>query len=85
MRTSSAKAFPDDSAIRYDIAHGKYTRWAVDLTEDQVCAIIWLVGEAGCRPSTHPRSVAAQAALLDYRDKRFSLDEVREIIGSVMR
>jgi hypothetical protein len=28
---------------------GKYRRWAVDLTEDQLEVILWMVGEYGCR------------------------------------
>ncbi len=70
------KAFPEGGTMAYDVAHGKYTRWAADLNEDQLTAILWLVGEAGCRPSTHPRSVAAQATLLAYYRKRLTLEEV---------
>ena len=30
---------------------GKYTSWACDLGEDQLAAVLWLVGEYGCRAS----------------------------------
>jgi hypothetical protein len=43
----SPPAFND--AFRQGIALGKYTRWAVDLTEEQLEAVLWAVGEYGIR------------------------------------
>jgi hypothetical protein len=34
---------------------GKYTRWAANLTEEQVYGLFWLLGEFGIR--THPASL----------------------------
>lgn len=31
------------------LALGKYTRWAADLTEDELTAVLWAVGEFGVR------------------------------------
>lgn len=35
--------------FRDRLSKGKYTRWAADLDEEQVQAILWLLGEFGCR------------------------------------
>ncbi|MCE9544872.1 MAG: hypothetical protein K8T25_05055 [Planctomycetia bacterium] len=35
--------------FRQKIALGKYTGWAIDLTEDQLIAVLWAVGEYGRR------------------------------------
>jgi hypothetical protein len=43
----SPPAFSDDS--RREIALGKYTNWAADLTEEQLAAVLWAVGEFGRR------------------------------------
>ena len=40
-------AFTDE--FRRRIALGKYTGWAADLTEDQLVAVLWAVGEYGRR------------------------------------
>ena len=40
-------AFTDE--FRRRIAFGKYTGWAADLTEDQLVAVLWAVGEYGRR------------------------------------
>jgi hypothetical protein len=31
---------------------GKYTRWAAELSEDEMYALLWLLGEFGIRTST---------------------------------
>ncbi len=31
---------------------GKYTRWAANLTEDELYGLLWLLGEFGIRTST---------------------------------
>ena len=36
---------------RKRLKYGKYTRWAVDLTEDQLEALFWAIGEYGYRAS----------------------------------
>ena len=35
--------------FREKIRFGKYSRWAVDLTEEQLPALFWAVGEYGYR------------------------------------
>jgi hypothetical protein len=35
--------------FRERLRYGKYSKWAVDLTEDQLQAIIWMLGEYGYR------------------------------------
>jgi hypothetical protein len=35
--------------FRQRLASGKYTRWAVNLTEPQLAAVLWMVGEYGYR------------------------------------
>lgn len=40
-------AFTDE--FRRRIALGKYTGWAADLTDDQLVAVLWAVGEYGRR------------------------------------
>ena len=42
------KAGPDKS-VAQRIANGKYTGWAADLTEDQLVAVLWAIGEYGRR------------------------------------
>jgi hypothetical protein len=31
------------------LSHGKYTRWAVNLTEEHLHAVLWQLGEFACR------------------------------------
>ena len=45
--TADSPAFT--KAFRERIVHGKYTGWAADLTEDQLIAVLWAIGEYGCR------------------------------------
>jgi hypothetical protein len=44
---TTALAFDDD--FRQALAIEKYGRWAADLTKDQLLAVLWAVGEYGCR------------------------------------
>jgi hypothetical protein len=44
---TTALAFDDD--FRRALAIEKYGRWAADLTKDQLLAVLWAVGEYGCR------------------------------------
>jgi hypothetical protein len=39
----------DDAELRELLAHGKYTHWAKDMTNDQLVAVLWLVGEFAVR------------------------------------
>jgi len=39
------------SLSRNELRLGKYTRWAADLTPDEMRALLWVVGEFGCRSS----------------------------------
>jgi hypothetical protein len=41
------RPFPPE--FRERLANGKYTRWAVDLPYDTLQALLWMVGEFGCR------------------------------------
>jgi hypothetical protein len=43
----SKKAFSD--SFNKDLAKGKYSRWAVDLEEDTLMLLLWMVGEYGIR------------------------------------
>jgi hypothetical protein len=38
-----------DEEFRNALALEKYGRWAKDLTKDQVLAVLWAIGEYGCR------------------------------------
>ena len=42
---------PPLSLSRKELRLGKYTRWAADLTPDEMLALLWVVGEFGCRSS----------------------------------
>lgn len=49
-----AEEIPDsllmfDGDLRNRLARGKYTNWAKDLTEEQLIAVLWSIGEYGCR------------------------------------
>ncbi len=35
--------------LQSELAHGKYTKWAADLTEAELYNLLWLVGEFGVR------------------------------------
>jgi F420-dependent methylenetetrahydromethanopterin dehydrogenase len=65
---------------------GKYNRWAAELTDDQLEAVIWAVGEYGCRssiplevlrqhshfdPFSHARAVLALEVLADFTRGHF--------------
>ena len=39
--------FSDD--LRQELEQGKYTRWVAHLTEEQLVAALWVVGEYGLR------------------------------------
>ena len=38
-----------DMNFRMNLASGKYTRWATNLTEHQVFVLLWILGEYGYR------------------------------------
>ena len=38
---------------RRRLSLGKYTRWAADLTDEQVYGLLWLLGEFGIRTSEY--------------------------------
>lgn len=78
MNTSkTAPAFVDPT-FRKELSLGKYTRWAENLTEDQLAAVLWAVGEFACRASetdaassqwniNHPRQIGALKILVKAR------------------
>lgn len=43
----SKPAFSDE--LRERLEHGKYTRWAKNLTEDEIQGLLWMIGEYGLR------------------------------------
>lgn len=43
----SKPAFSDE--LRERLEHGKYTRWAKNLTEDEIEGLLWMIGEYGLR------------------------------------
>jgi len=50
------------SQLQARLRMGKYTRWASDLTEDEVRELLWLVGEFGVRaPEQYGGSGAGSA------------------------
>jgi len=72
--------------FRERLRHGKYTDWAAELTDDQLQAVLWAVGEYGVRarvplevlnqhsprdPISHARAVLALETLSDFTDGRF--------------
>lgn len=38
-----------DNEFRSALALEKYARWATDLTKDELLAVLWAIGEYGCR------------------------------------
>lgn len=79
-----------DGEIRKALANGKYTRWAEDITPDQLLALICLVGEHCIRrpdriPEDYPhpypggrRRNAAYNGILDFYREPFGIDETYE-------
>lgn len=85
--------------FRERLKRGKYSRWATDLTEDQLEALLWAVGEFGVRssdvlgivrqqtPTTiHPRATLALDVLADFtRGDRINLANLSEQIQNLRR
>jgi len=55
----SKPAFSDE--LRTELANGKYTRWAVNLTESELTSLLWMVGEYGIRSPAEPGGVPSGA------------------------
>ena len=82
--------------MREDLRSWKYTKWAEDLTADELVGLLWLVGEFAVRSmeSDYPllevyggqvRKVAALRGIIRFHKKAFGSGEVREVIRSAMR
>ncbi|WP_162176505.1 hypothetical protein [Synechococcus sp. KORDI-100] len=75
---------------REQLRIGKYTSWAADLSPDQLCALLWMVGEYGIRTSPDPnervlgsphRREAGRKALVEFVwGKPISLRKAQAII-----
>jgi hypothetical protein len=58
--------------FRRRLALGKYTRWAVNLTEDQLEVILWMVGEFGCRAPRVLKLLKSQRDEVGWKSVGFS-------------
>ena len=60
---------------------GKYTRWADDLTDDELLVVLWHVGELGLRPLSHYRAQGSVKVLKKYvYGRRLTQDEARAVV-----
>jgi len=70
--------------LRKRLAGGKYTQWATNLTEDTLEALLWMVGEYGCRVSeqrflNHDWTIFAEHPVLAARIKT-GLETISRIV-----
>lgn len=74
--------------FRRELQTGKYTRWATNLTMDQLRGILWLVGELACRGEWMLEVLAAQRAqvepLFGAYSRRRPLIALRLLIRSIV-
>ena len=68
--------------FRRRLQFGKYTKWAIDLTEDQMEALLWAVGEYGCR-SYEPLDLLHRFAAKDAFFARYNagLEAIAQFTG----
>jgi len=77
---------------RKSIRSGKYTKWAIDLSSDQLLALLWMVGEYGIRSSLEKpeifygnqgRRETARRALIEFvRGKKLTLEAAKKALRS---
>ena len=86
--------------FRKRIEVGKYTRWAKDLTEEHLEALLWAVGEYGYRshhgldvlrehpprdPVAHARAMVGLEVLADFSARRpINMESLQERIGAAL-
>jgi hypothetical protein len=85
----------DDLApLRERIANGKYTRWAKDITMEELVGMLWLVGEYGVRAPNQDlqdlyggerRRAIAHNLLVRFRYEPLPFETVRKRIVTGMR
>lgn len=79
-----------------DLDKGKYTRWADGITEDQLRALLWIVGEHCIRTrqtmsetdlvgAAERRRVRAYNLLLKFHRRPFGLEEVQQSIREALK
>jgi len=66
--TADRPAFSTEFQER--LATGKYTKWAVDLTEDQLNVVLWAAGEFGRRGLELPSCIDPHTGRFDPSDAR---------------
>jgi len=87
--------------FRKSLARGKYTDWAKDLTEEELKALLWAVGEYGYRadnvlrvlqqhlpagPFSRARALLALEVLADFaHGKTITLDPLRKRVSETVR
>jgi hypothetical protein len=72
-------------SLRERLAAGKYTDWAVTLTEDHMEALLWMVGEYGYRAFLFRTALQGQAGNLHQEHAGFvrlqvALDTIARIV-----
>jgi hypothetical protein len=66
--------FSDDFRKRLEL--GKYTRWAVNLTEPHLEALLWMVGEFGCRAPVVLRLLEKHQDEFTHQDELYARAKV---------